>query len=269
MKNDKLTVLGCRGSMPVSDRQFLKYGGSTSSFFLRAGGGDLLFDAGTGILKSTALLEEGKEAHLLLGHMHMDHMMGLTFWRPLFQQEKKVHIYSEKRNGMTTEEQLRNFLHPPYWPIGVELFHGVAAYHDIAVGENFSIGGVTVKTLRANHPDQSTIFRVEWEGKAVVYALDFEHSQEASAQLAAFAENADILIYDSTYPPEDYPRKKGWGHSTWLEGLKLKEAAGVKKLLLAHHEIDAEDALLDSLQTKLAALDENVYLAKEGMEITL
>ena len=92
---------------------------------------------------------------------------------------------------------------------------------------------------------------------------------EAGFKLGGKQFRADILIYDSTYTPEDYPRKKGWGHSTWLEGLKLKEAAGVKKLLLAHHEIDADDALLDSLQTKLAALDENVYLAKEGMEITL
>ena len=267
--NSKLTVLGCRGSMPVSDQKFLKYGGATSSFLLQAGEETILFDAGTGILKSTALLENVAEPHLLISHMHMDHIMGLAFWRPLFTKGKQVHIISEKRNGMTTKEQISRFLQAPYWPVGVELFQGVKEYRDITEGEVFSIGGVTVKTMRSHHPDESTMYRVEWDGKAVVYALDFEHSEAASAKLAVFAKDADILIYDSTYSPESYPRKKGWGHSTWEEGLKLKEAAGVKTLLLAHHEIDSTDEMLDALQAELAAQDEEVYLAKEGLEIPL
>ncbi|MBR5793705.1 MAG: MBL fold metallo-hydrolase [Anaerotignum sp.] len=266
MKNDKLTVLGCRGSMPVSNRQYLKYGGATSSFLLQAGGVNLLFDAGTGILKSTDLLAEEKEAHLLLGHVHMDHIMGLAFWRPLFHKEKEVHIYSEKRNGMTTKEQISRFLQAPFWPVGTELFPA-AVWHDITAGETFFIGGVTIKTMRANHPNVGTVFRVEWENKAVVYALDFEHSPEATTELAAFAKDADVLIYDSTYAPDVYPQRKGWGHSTWVEGLKIKEMSGVKTLLLAHHEIDANDELLDSLQTKLRELDKNILLAKENMEI--
>lgn len=267
--NSKLTVLGCRGSMPVSDKKFLKYGGSTSSFLLQAGEKVILFDAGTGILKSTALLQDVTEYHLLISHMHMDHTLGLAFWRPLFDGKKQVSLYSEKRGGLTTREQIANFLKAPYWPVGVELFQGVKEYRDIAVGEEFSIGDVLVKTARSNHPDESTMYRLEWDGKTVVYALDFEHSAEASEKLAVFAKDADLLIYDSTYSPESYPQKKGWGHSTWEEGLKLKEAAGVKTLLLAHHEIDSTDEMLDALQTKLTALDQDVYLAKEGMEITL
>ncbi|WP_458408037.1 MBL fold metallo-hydrolase [Anaerotignum sp.] len=267
--NSKLTVLGCRGSMPVSDKNFLKYGGATSSFLLQAGGENILFDAGTGILKSTTLLEDVAESHLLISHMHMDHIMGLAFWRPLFTKGKQVHIYGEKRNGLMIKEQIADFLKAPYWPVGIELFQGVADYHDITAGESFSIGDVTVKTMRSNHPNEGTLYRVEWDGKAVVYALDFEHSEEASEKLAAFAKDADVLIYDSTYSPETYLQKKGWGHSTWVEGLKLKEAAGVKTLLLAHHEIDNNDEMLDSLQAKLTALDKDVYLAKEGMGIAL
>ena len=265
---DTLTVLGCRGSMPVSDSRFLKYGGATSSFLLNAGGEQLLFDAGTGILRSTALLHDGP-CHLFLSHMHMDHLLGLPFWRPLFIKGKEVHIYSEKRNGMTTREQLANFLRAPYWPVGVELFQGVAAYHDITVANTFNIGNVQISTMRANHPNEGTVYRVDWDGRSVVYALDFEHSAEASAALAAFAKNADVLIYDATYCPENYPEKKGWGHSTWVEGLKLKEAAGVKTLLLAHHELDHTDELLDSLQNKLWELDKNVFLAREEAVIQL
>lgn len=265
---DTLTVLGCRGSMPVSDKHFLKYGGATSSFLLNAGGEQLLFDAGTGILRSTALLHDGP-CHLFLSHMHMDHLMGLPFWRPLFIKGKEVHIYSEKRNGMTTREQLANFLRAPYWPVGVELFQGVAAYHDITVANTFHIGNVQISTMRANHPNEGTVYRVDWDGKSVVYALDFEHSAEASAALAAFAKNADVLIYDATYFPENYPEKKGWGHSTWVEGLKLKEAAGIKTLFLAHHELDHTDELLDSLQNKLWELDKNVFLAREEAVIQL
>ena len=265
---DTLTVLGCRGSMPVSDQNFLKYGGATSSFLLKAGGEQLLFDAGTGILHSTALLADGP-CHLFLSHVHMDHIMGLAFWRPLFTRGKEVHIYNEKRNGMTTKEQLANFLRAPYWPVGVELFQGVAAYHDITVGNTFNIGNVCIRTMRSNHPNEGTVYRVEWDGKSVVYALDFEHSEEASEKLADFSRNADLLIYDATYFPEDYSDKKGWGHSTWEAGLKLKEAAGAKTLLLAHHELDHTDEMLDSLQTRLTELDKDVFLAREGAVILL
>ena len=267
-KLNKLTVLGSRGSMACSDARLLKYGGATSAFLLQMGGKNILFDAGTGLLRSTELLQEENQMHVLIGHVHMDHIMGLAFWRPLFMKEKEVHIYSEVRDGMGIREQLDNFMRPPYWPVGIFLFQGVKGYHDIAVGEPFSIGdGVTVSTMRSNHPNTGTIFRVDWEGRSVVYALDYEHSEASSKELAVFAKDCDLMIYDSTYAPEVYPQKVGWGHSTWEEALKLKEAAGVKTMLLAHHEIDNTDEILDSLQEKLTGLDKNVILAKEGMEI--
>ena len=268
-KNGKLTFLGCRGSMPVSHKKYIKYGGSTSSVLLQAGGETIVLDAGTGILNSTHLLTDVKECHLLLGHMHMDHTLGMAFWRPLFSADHQVHIYSRNRGGRTTEEQVQHFLRKPYWPVGTELFHGVAAYHDIYAGETLMLGQVQVQTMAANHPDEGILFRLEWDGKAVIYAVDYEHSAETDQKLTEFARGADVLIYDSTYFPEEYPARKGWGHSTWLAGLKLKEAAGVKKLILTHHEIDHTDEILDSLQNRLWELDKNVYLAKEGMEIEL
>lgn len=270
MKNkDKLVVLGSRGSMACSDIRLLKYGGATSAFLLQLGGKNILFDAGTGLLRSTELLEQETEMHVLIGHVHMDHIMGLAFWRPLFSKDKEVHIYSEKRDGLSIREQLDNFLKPPYWPVGIDLWQGVKEYRDITVGEPFAIGDVKISTMRSNHPNVGTIFRVDWDGKSVVYALDYEHSAESSAELAVFAKDCDLLIYDSTYAPEVYPQKVGWGHSTWVEALKLKEAAGVKTMLLAHHEIDHTDEILDKLQNKLTELDKNVFLAKEGMEITV
>lgn len=267
---NRVIVLGTRGSMACSDARLLKYGGATSAFLLQTGGKNILFDAGTGLLRSTELLEAETEMHVLISHVHMDHIMGLAFWRPLFAKGKEVHIYSEKRDGMTIREQLDNFLRPPYWPVGITLWQGVKEYRDIQVGESFGLGnGVMVSTMRSNHPNTGTIFRVDSDGKSVVYALDYEHSEESSKKLAAFAKDCDLLIYDSTYAPEAYPQKMGWGHSTWLEALKLKEAAGVKKVLLAHHEIDNTDEILDSLQNKLSELDKNVILAREGMEMTV
>lgn len=266
---NRLIVLGSRGSMACSDARVLKYGGATSAFLLQLGGKNILFDAGTGLLRSTELLKEETKMHVLIGHVHMDHIMGLAFWRPLFSKDKEVHIYSEKRDSLGIREQLDNFLKPPYWPVGIGLWQGVKEYHDITVGESFSIGDVKISTMRSNHPNTSTIFRADWEEKSVVYALDYEHSAESSAELAVFAKDADLLIYDSTYAPEVYPQKVGWGHSTWEEALKLKKAAGAKMLLLAHHEIDHTDEILDNLQNKLTELDKNVILAREGMEITV
>ena len=267
--NNKFIVLGCRGSAPVCKKTHIEYGGETSSFLLRAGDKAIIFDGGSGILKSTDMLDEEEACHLLLSHMHMDHITGLAFWRPLFRNEKRVHIYSEKRNGMTTKEQISDFLKAPYWPVGVELFEGVAGYHDIDVGKTFEADGVVIKTKRSNHPNECTLFRVEWDGKSVVYALDFEHSEKATEDLVDFAKDCDLLVYDATYTPEDYPSKKGWGHSTWEEGLKVKEKANAKILLLAHLDIRHSDEMLDALQKKLTEIDENVYLAKEGMEISI
>lgn len=266
-KNSKITVLGCRGSAPVCEKTHIKYGGETSSFLLRAGNDAIIFDSGSGILKSTDLLGEDEECHLLLSHMHMDHIVGLAFWRPLFNSDKRVHIYSEKRCDMTTKQQIANFLKAPYWPVGVELFNGVKEYHDIKIGESFKAGDVTISTMRSNHPNDCTVYKAQWNGKTVVYALDFEHSEKASEELACFAKDCDLLVYDATYTPEEYPEKKGWGHSTWEEGVKIKKQADVKKLLLAHLDIRHNDEMLDELQKKLTEIDENIYLAKEGMEI--
>ena len=108
---------------------------------------------------------------------------------------------------------------------------------------------------------------MEWDGKSVVYALDFEHSDTASQSLAEFAKDCDLLVYDATYSPEEYPYKTGWGHSTWEEGLKIKKLANAKKLLLAHLDIRHDDDMLDELQKKLTETDVNVYLAREGMEV--
>ena len=266
-KKYKFTVLGCRGSASVCEKTHMEYGGDTSSFMLCTEDKTIIFDSGSGILKSSDLLTETEECHLLLSHMHMDHIIGLAFWRPLFQKEKCVHIYSEKRNMMTAKQQISNFLKAPYWPVGVELFNGVKEYRDIVIGESFKIGDTDVKTMRSNHPDDCTLYRVEWEGKSVVYALDFEHSEKSTAELADFARDCDLLVYDATYTPEEYPEKMGWGHSTWEEGLKLKKKANAKQLLLAHLDIRQSDEMLDSLQKKLTETDDKVYLAKEGMEI--
>ena len=128
---NRLIVLGSRGSMACSDARVLKYGGATSAFLLQLSGKNILFDAGTGLLRSTELLEGETEMHVLIGHVHMDHIMGLAFWRPLFSKDKVVHIYSEKREGLGIREQLDNFLKPPYWPVGISLWQGVKEYHDI------------------------------------------------------------------------------------------------------------------------------------------
>lgn len=265
--NAILTVLGCRGSMAVSNASTQKYGGSTSAFRLQVKEKNIFFDAGTGILKAD--LFDG-EAHLLLSHMHIDHILGIPFWTPLFSKHNCIHIYGEARCGMSIQEQLCQFLCRPYLPVGIELFLGVKGYHTLIAGESFSLGdGITVHTLRSNHPDICTAFRVNWEEHSVVYALDFEHSSDAAKALSDFAYGCDVLIFDATYTPEEYENKIGWGHATWAEGMKIKEAAKIKTLLLSHHDLNHTDTFLDNLQEKLTKQDKQVFLAQEGMEFLI
>ena len=196
----KVTVLGARGSMPVTGTEYLIYGGDTTSYLIETDTQAIFLDAGTGIVHAP---DTGKELSILISHPHLDHLMGLPFFRPLYQSDKKVNIYGKKRKGLTTKEQIGHLMTPPLWPVGLDAFAAEISCND--TDDKFRIGEVEIDTLENGHPGGCSAFRVSAEGKTIVFSGDYEHDNgEKDRTFAVFSKEADILIYDGQYSADEY-----------------------------------------------------------------
>ena len=80
-------------------------------------------------------------------------------------------------------------------------------------------------------------------------------------------EGADLVIYDCTYTEDEWPKHVGWGHSTWNEGMRLCQAAGVKRLAIFHHDPDHDDAFMDALAAEAETAWSGNFIAREGMVV--
>ena len=261
-----VAVLGVRGSFPMTGGDYLEYGGNTSCFLADLCNETVVLDAGSGLASlGTAVPLPGgrKRVHILLSHPHIDHIMGLFSFPLLYDRSAEVFLYGE--TGLRS--RLSAVLGPPYWPVGLDDFPARVELRELVPGARLTLGdGIALSTLRGNHPGGSLLYRLEGGGKTLVYALDCEMDEDMSAALARFAQKADLLIWDAAFAAGDL--KKGWGHSTWQEGLALGRTAGVKRVLMAHYAQTYSDSFL-SEQEKLAAADSRCLFAKEGMVLRL
>ena len=265
-----VTVLGVRGSFPVTGRDFSEYGGNTSCFLVDLGGETVVLDAGSGLasLGAGVSLPGGRRhIHILLSHLHLDHIMGLFSFPLLHNRLAEICLYGEARGDRTLRSQLSSVLGPPYWPLALDDFPARVQMRELAPGMRLTLGdGVAVSTLRGNHPGNSLLYRLEGGGKTLVYALDCEMDGDMSAALTPFAQGADLLIWDAAFADDDLIR--GWGHSTWREGLALGRLAGVKRVLMTHYDQAYSDRFLAE-QERLAGTDGRCLFAREGMVLPL
>lgn len=265
-----VTVLGVRGSFPAAGGGFLNYGGNTSCFLADMEGETVILDAGSGLasLGSGVPLPDGrKHVHVLLSHLHLDHIMGLFSFSLLHDPAAEICLYGEGHGDTTLRSQLADILGPPYWPLGLDDFQARIQVRELTPGVRMSLGdSVVLSTLRGNHPGDSLLYRLEGGGKTLVYALDCEMDRDMRASLTSFAQDADLLIWDATFAPGDLI--KGWGHSTWQEGLALGRLAGAKRVLMTHYSQPYPDRFL-SEQEKLGMTDSRCLFAREGMVIQL
>ncbi|MCR4584792.1 MAG: MBL fold metallo-hydrolase [Lachnospiraceae bacterium] len=258
----KITILGVRGSIPVEGADFLEFGGATSCVLAEADSRAVFLDAGSGLMHAPDTGE--LPVSVLLTHSHMDHIMGIPL-SALFLSKRKIDIFLRTRNGMTAQEQLSRLMCPPLWPVGLDVYPSEPVFHDPEFP--FMLGNIKVSGMEANHPGGSTIYRLDHAGKSLVYATDHEHTEEKQKELAAFAKDADLLLYDAQYTEEEYARMNGYGHSTAAEGLKLLEESGAKKLMFVHHDPRHTDAMLRGMEKELD--NEHVLYARAGDVIEL
>ncbi len=242
---------------------------------MRCGTQLLVFDAGSGIRELGAAYSAPLNGAIFFSHYHYDHVQGLPFFTPLFDSRNRFAVYGPTRGGQTVQQILSGHMRQPYFPVTAELaFKAKLEFWPIAEGQRVDLGGVTVTPVELNHPGGSLGYRVDFEGKSVVYATDIEHGTEADERLAALAHGADLLIYDAMYTADEYegragPPKTGWGHSTWQGAVEAANRAGVKMLALFHHDPTRTDADLARLLRVVRKVRPRTVLARERQPISL
>jgi phosphoribosyl 1,2-cyclic phosphodiesterase len=270
----KLKFWGVRGSIPTPEASAMTYGGNTPCIEIRYGNlPPLILDAGSGARRlgqslMRAANSHPAEAYVLFSHFHWDHIQGLPFFAPLYEQDSVVKFYSSEEPSVL-KAILQNQMQRPYFP--VDLPAPASAYEYCRIdAEGMPWGDVWVKPFPLCHPGRATGYRIQSPDGCIVYASDHEHGDESyDAVVRDFARGADILIYDAQYTPAEYPAHRGWGHSTWLAGVQIAEEAGVRQLALFHHDPGHDDPMLDEIVARASERFANTMAAREGSEFRI
>jgi phosphoribosyl 1,2-cyclic phosphodiesterase len=258
------------------------YGGHTPCVEIETGTGEyLVCDMGSGARPFGAHVtakQHGAPAtiHILMSHVHWDHIMGFPFFRPAYVPGNTVRIYGCHE---VLEQAFRMQQDPPCFPVPLSVMAAKIEFVHIEPDKTFHIGPVAVTASLQLHGGDSYGFRIEHEGKVIVYSTDSEHKvedQRQTSHVAAFFKDADLVIFDAMYSlAETVSVKEDWGHSSNVFAVELAQAARVKKLALFHHEPVNSDATLDKLLAETRRLEEitndghrvMISSAYDGLEI--
>jgi phosphoribosyl 1,2-cyclic phosphodiesterase len=258
--------LGVRGSIAVPGAE-TQAGGNTACLEVTAGDTRIILDAGTGLrtLGNERMTMGPRHSTILLSHLHWDHVSGLPFFTPIYVPGHRIEIASGPNGVMPLEDAIRSLFKAPFFPVDYAALGGQVTTRELRINERFTIGDIAITVAKLNHPDPVYGFRLEHGGHAIVYATDTEHFSCVDPTLEKLAAGADILVYDAQYTPAEYPTKVGWGHSTWAAGTELARAAGVRQLVLFHHDPARTDAQLAQLEADARAQLPGTVAAREGM----
>jgi phosphoribosyl 1,2-cyclic phosphodiesterase len=273
----QVRIWGARGSIPTPGPNTVKYGGNTACVEVRCGDKLIILDAGSGIRQLGMSLDPKKHltAYFFFSHLHWDHIQGFPFFRPGFQPGNRFHIYAKRQLNTTVENLLAGQMMYPHFPKSLEDMAAQMTFHELDHGDEVRIGEALITCTPANHPDGCITFRIEYRKRSLIYATDTEHFETLDPVLKKHSSNADCLIYDAMFTEEEYLGKNGempragWGHSTWKEGVKMARAAGVKRLVLFHHDPAHDDDFISGIEADARREFPQTYAAYEGLTFNL
>ena len=297
----RIRLWGVRGSIPVPGKSTVRYGGNTSCVEVRADGEIIVLDAGSGIrLLGLALDKEfgprSMKLTLLISHTHWDHIQGLPFFSPTYNQKNLIRVlgYEGARAGLA--KILASQMETPFFPVSLRELPSHLAIEELKEME-FQIGNIEVRSKFANHPGICAGYRLLTSSGSIAYFPDNEPYEQLKLQLASrdgisedeardfataerakmveFIQGCDLAILDTQYTDEEYTKHIGWGHSSLRSVVSLGLDANVSKLLLFHHDPNHDDEMIDKMVERARALVAEsgkpleVEAAREGAEILL
>jgi phosphoribosyl 1,2-cyclic phosphodiesterase len=272
----KIKFWGVRGSIPTPGSETVKIGGNTSCVEVRAGKELMIFDCGTGArpLGNSLLKELPVKATIFFSHMHHDHNQGFPFFVPAFIPGNEFRIFGAEKVNVQLEEILAGVMQYPYFPVLLRDLPSRLTFIDLKECEPVVLNeNLKVLNRKLNHPDGVFGYRLEFvedgRTKVFTYCTDTEHYGVPDWKVVDLARNADVFVYDAQYTEEEYAKRLGWGHSIWSEGVKVAQLAGVKQLVLFHHDPAHDDAKILDIESQAKAQFVNTVAAFEGMTLEL
>jgi phosphoribosyl 1,2-cyclic phosphodiesterase len=269
-----VTFRGVRGSIACPGPKTVRYGGNTPCVEVRCGDRLIIFDGGTGIRElGDELLAAGRpiDADIFLSHAHIDHIVGLPFFAPFYGKGHSFRIWSGNLlPASNTRDAIDRIMSQPIFPIPPDVFQAVIDYKDFRAGDTLTLApGMVLRTAPLEHPGGATGYRLDFAGRSLAYLTDNEIHGPLDPGLIALARDADLAIYDCSYTDAEIVSKKGWGHSTWRDGLRLADAAGVKTFCLFHHAPEHDDTIMDGIVAETRKTRPGTIVAIEGQVIEL
>jgi phosphoribosyl 1,2-cyclic phosphodiesterase len=251
----ELYFWGVRGTLPVSGRHTLRYGGSTSSISLRMGSDrHFIFDAGTGLRNLSRHVMKKESGHfngrLFITHPHWDHLNCIPFFEPLYNPKNKIFLMGPAHEGISFQKLLEGQMNGVYFPIKPDQFQAQVTYVDTEAG-GFRYDGIKVTAFRLDHPGCCLGYRIEHAGSSIAYITDNElreddRSLASWGALVDFLQDVDFLIHDASYFDDEYSAHVHWGHSSVGQVVELALAASAKHLFLFHHDPEHSDSDIDA-----------------------
>jgi CheY-like chemotaxis protein len=256
----QLSAWGVRGTLPMPQQGYIKYGGNTSCYSLQfSPERHLVFDAGSGIKNcGTELMKVGQShitTDLLITHPHWDHINAFPFFAPLYKPGNIVRVHGAAQDQIGFEQLIVAQMDGTYFPVTVQEFGANLSFHEIGQQE-MDLDGIRVRSFLLKHPGNCLGYRVDYQGRSLCYITDNElypqdsefADEEFMTSLADFCRGANVLIHDCTYFDEEYAPRVHWGHSSLSEVCRLAHMAEVDRLWIHHHDPDQSD---DDIERKL------------------
>ncbi|MDG2113179.1 MAG: MBL fold metallo-hydrolase [Actinomycetota bacterium] len=255
----KLRIWGSTGSIASPGADFARYGGNTSCVQLTTSAGEhLVLDGGTGVRLLGSELDGDAPVHVLLTHLHADHVVGLGFFRPLYTPGREVHLWGPPSDGHSFRTQLSTYFSHPLFPVRLDYLPCDLHVHDLPAGP-FDVPGFRVDTAHLAHPGPTVGIRASADGTSAVYIPDHEpyfgHDESPDDESALqLCDDADLVIHDAMYLESDYGNAEGFGHSSVELAARFLCAVKARRVIPFHQDPTYTDTVRDDLVEQVRAL---------------